>query len=67
LGSAPAATYDGESCGQACQAVSGERRATALAKANILPGQRPCHGGHERLNSVSGLPMPVRIPSYLTR
>jgi hypothetical protein len=37
LGGAPAATDDGKSCGQACQAVSGERRTAALAEANLLP------------------------------
>ena len=36
-----AATDDGKSCGQACQAVSGERHIAALAEANLLPVQRP--------------------------
>ena len=33
LDGTPAATDDGRSCGQACQAVSGERHTAALAKA----------------------------------
>ena len=40
LGGAPAATDNGKSCGQACQAVSGERDTATPAEANLLPVQR---------------------------
>jgi hypothetical protein len=58
LGGAPAATDDGKSCEQACQAVFGERRTAALAETNLLPVQRPHPGGNESHNSVTGLPVP---------
>jgi hypothetical protein len=41
--------------GKACQAVSGERHAAALAKANLLPVQRPRPGVNDCHNSVTGL------------
>jgi hypothetical protein len=58
LGGAPAATDDGKSCGQACQAVSGERHIAAQAKANLRPAQRPRPGSNESRNPVTGLPAP---------
>ena len=67
MGGAPAATDDGRSCGQACQAVSGEWHTAALAKANLLPVQRPRPGGNECHDSVTGLPTPLRVLCRLTR